>query len=103
MGLLIVPHPENPRKSGAHSRDYGVLVANPFPKSNVAKSDCVISFERECERLFLGERLDEPRIENSGSRQTTWGMSSADMQAGATTRSKLASEAPGGQLIPTRN
>ena len=32
MGLLIVPHPENPRKSWAHSRDYGVLVANPFPK-----------------------------------------------------------------------
>ena len=31
-GLLIVPHPENPRTCWAHSRDYGALVANPFPK-----------------------------------------------------------------------
>lgn len=31
-GLLIVPHPDNPRRSWSHSRDYGVLVANPFPK-----------------------------------------------------------------------
>ena len=31
VGILIVPHPENPRRCWAHSRDYGVLVANPFP------------------------------------------------------------------------
>jgi len=32
VGVLIVPHPGNPRSSWAHSRDYGVLVSNPFPK-----------------------------------------------------------------------
>lgn len=32
VGLLIVPHPDNPRPSWSHSRDYGALVANPFPK-----------------------------------------------------------------------
>lgn len=31
-GLIIVPHPDNPSQSWSHSRDYGVLVANPFPK-----------------------------------------------------------------------
>ena len=31
-GILIVPHPDNPRASWAHSRDYGALVANPFPR-----------------------------------------------------------------------
>ena len=32
VGILLVPHPGNSRTSWAHSRDYGVLVANPFPK-----------------------------------------------------------------------
>ena len=32
VGLLVVPHPENPRPSWSHSRDYGVLVSNPLPK-----------------------------------------------------------------------
>ena len=31
-GILVIPHPENPRKSWSHSRDYGVLASNPFPK-----------------------------------------------------------------------
>ena len=31
-GILVLPHPENPRKSWSHSRDYGVLASNPFPK-----------------------------------------------------------------------
>jgi hypothetical protein len=31
-GILIVPHPQNPRASWAHSRDYGIVVANPFPR-----------------------------------------------------------------------
>ncbi len=29
-GLLLVPHPENFRRSWFHARDYGLLVANPF-------------------------------------------------------------------------
>ena len=32
VGLLVIPHPENPGPSWSHSRDYGVLVSNPFPK-----------------------------------------------------------------------
>ena len=32
IGLLLVPSHQNKRESWAHSRDYGVLVANPFPK-----------------------------------------------------------------------
>jgi putative membrane-bound dehydrogenase-like protein len=32
VGMLIVPHPGNARGCWSHSRDYGALVANPFPK-----------------------------------------------------------------------
>lgn len=32
VGILIVPHPENPGSCWSHSRDYGALVANPFPR-----------------------------------------------------------------------
>ena len=32
VGLLVMPHPDNARASWSHSRDYGVLVSNPFPK-----------------------------------------------------------------------
>jgi len=29
---MVIPSPDNPRQCWSHSRDYGVLVANPFPK-----------------------------------------------------------------------
>ena len=29
---MIVPAADNPRQCWSHSRDYGVLAANPFPK-----------------------------------------------------------------------
>ena len=32
VGLLVIPHPDNPSPCWSHSRDYGVLVSNPFPK-----------------------------------------------------------------------
>ncbi len=32
VGMLIMPHPGNARICWSHSRDYGVLVANPFPR-----------------------------------------------------------------------
>jgi len=32
VGLLVMPHPDNPRPSWSHSRDYGVVVSNPFLK-----------------------------------------------------------------------
>ena len=33
-GVLIVPDPKNPRTCWSHSRDYGALVSNPFPKQS---------------------------------------------------------------------
>jgi putative heme-binding domain-containing protein len=32
VGILVAPSPENPRSSWLHARDYGVVVANPFPR-----------------------------------------------------------------------
>ncbi|MCH2061764.1 MAG: PmoA family protein [Verrucomicrobiales bacterium] len=32
IGVLVIPHPENPRNCWSHSRDYGVIAYNPFPK-----------------------------------------------------------------------
>ena len=29
---MVIPSPTNSTKSWSHSRDYGALVANPFPK-----------------------------------------------------------------------
>ncbi len=34
IGAIIKPRPTNQRKCWAHSRDYGVLVANPFPRQD---------------------------------------------------------------------
>ena len=31
-GILVIPDPANPRPCWSHSRDYGVLASNPFPK-----------------------------------------------------------------------
>ncbi len=32
VGIKVTPHSDNPRDCWAHSRDYGVVVINPFPK-----------------------------------------------------------------------
>jgi hypothetical protein len=40
-GILLVPDPENPRPSWSHCRDYGVLVANPFPRQPREQKDPV--------------------------------------------------------------
>ena len=32
VGVMVVPHPQSPRPSWLHARDYGVVVTNPFPK-----------------------------------------------------------------------
>lgn len=37
-GLLLVPHPDNFRRSWMHVRDYGLLVANPFGERAFTKS-----------------------------------------------------------------
>ena len=33
LGLLVVPAKQNARPAWAHSRDYGVMVINPFPRN----------------------------------------------------------------------
>ena len=38
-GILIIPDPTNSRSCWAHSRDYGVLVANPFPRQPRERRD----------------------------------------------------------------
>ena len=32
VGLMVAAHPDKPRPSWLHARDYGVVVTNPFPK-----------------------------------------------------------------------
>ena len=36
-GIVLMPHPENFRRSWFHARDYGLLVANPFGQSAFSK------------------------------------------------------------------
>ncbi|NNE91889.1 MAG: c-type cytochrome, partial [Verrucomicrobiales bacterium] len=52
IGLLVVPHPENPRPSWSHSRDYGVLVSNPFPKQPKERHEPYVTT-----RVKKGERF----------------------------------------------
>ena len=54
VGLLVLPHPDNPRSSWAHSRDYGVLVSNPFPKQPKERREpYVTTTVKKGERLRL--------------------------------------------------
>lgn len=39
VGLLLVPHPQNFRRSWMHVRDYGLLVANPFGQRAFTKAE----------------------------------------------------------------
>ena len=39
VGLLLMPHPKNFRRSWFHARDYGVLVANPFGQNAFTKGE----------------------------------------------------------------
>lgn len=32
VGVMVIPHKNNPRPSWMHARDYGLIVTNPFPK-----------------------------------------------------------------------
>lgn len=54
-GLLLLPHPGNPRASWSHCRDYGVLVANPFPRQPREQKDPVArTVVKKGERFRLG-------------------------------------------------
>jgi hypothetical protein len=39
VGIALLPHPENFRPSWFHSRDYGLLVANPFGRASFGQGE----------------------------------------------------------------
>lgn len=39
FGVVLMPHPENFRRSWFHARDYGLLVANPFGRNAFTRQD----------------------------------------------------------------
>ena len=54
IGLLLVPSHKNKKGSWAHSRDYGVLVANPFPKQTKNQREPLIkTFVKKGEKLEM--------------------------------------------------
>jgi hypothetical protein len=52
-GILIMPDPENFRRSWFHARDYGVLVANPFGQNAFTKGEKSRVVVRPGEKLQL--------------------------------------------------
>ena len=38
-GVMLMPHPENFRRSWFHARDYGLLVANPFGRNAFTRDE----------------------------------------------------------------
>src|SRR5262249_47707676 len=39
VGVIMIPHPENFRRSWFHARNYGLLAANPFGRNAFTKED----------------------------------------------------------------
>ena len=67
VGFLIMPHPNNPRASWAHSRDYGVLVSNPFPKQPKERREPYVSTTvKKGERYRLRYRVLIHEVDASG-------------------------------------
>jgi hypothetical protein len=52
-GVLVVPHPENFRRSWMHARDYGMLVANPFGQKAFTRGEASRVEVRPGEKLRL--------------------------------------------------
>jgi hypothetical protein len=52
VGMLLIPHKDNFRRSWFHVRDYGLMVANPFGKNAFTKG------EKSRIEVQPGERLD---------------------------------------------
>jgi len=75
-GIMVIPHTENPRGCWSHSRDYGVLASNPFPKQPKERREPYITTKvKKGEKFKLaytivlhesdGEGFDPQKIINS--------------------------------------
>lgn len=66
VGVALMPHPQNFRRSWFHARDYGVLVANPFGRNAFTKGEKsrVVVRSGESLRLRFGVFVynDEPDL-----------------------------------------
>jgi hypothetical protein len=54
VGITIMPHPGNFRRSWYHARDYGLLVANPFGRKAMSGGEESKVVVRKGERFHLG-------------------------------------------------
>jgi hypothetical protein len=74
VGVMIVPHKNNPRRSWMHARDYGLIVANPFPKQPKERKAPYVKTPVEAEKQYSfgwtvllhempeGEKLDREKV-----------------------------------------
>ena len=59
VGVVLMPHPENFRRSWFHARDYGLLAANPFGRNAFTKGEKskIVVRVGETQRLRFGVLL----------------------------------------------
>ncbi len=54
IGMTVMPDPKNFRKSWYHSRDYGLIAANPFGRKGVAGGEKSEVLVKKGEKFHLG-------------------------------------------------
>jgi hypothetical protein len=64
VGVVIVPDPGNRRVCWSHSRDYGVVVANPLPRTSGDAVDRTWVQPGERYRLRYGVQVYEVALEH---------------------------------------
>ena len=73
VGVMVVPSPHNARRCWMHTRDYGLVVANPFPKQPKERREPYVKTsvrKGEVFRLSYGVLLhDAPEVSAPDSRQ----------------------------------
>lgn len=67
VGVLLMPHPENFRKSWFHARDYGLLTANPFGRNAFTRGERsrIVVKPGETLRLRFGVLIHSGRAEKA--------------------------------------
>lgn len=63
VGVTLMPHPENLRRSWFHARDYGLLVAEPFEREALRKGEKnrVVVKAGETPRFWFGVLVHRAR------------------------------------------